>query len=83
MKAGLYFGIMTLVVVRNDFRVASDIIIPAGTEGCVVECYKDPERYAVDLAIPNKNSISGYDYENVLLYPDQFEVVRTYSEEGS
>jgi len=41
-----------------------------------VECYEHPlEGYSVDLAIPDERWVSGFDYENVILYPDQFEVV--------
>jgi hypothetical protein len=33
------------------------------------------EGYSVDLAIPDPSSINDFDYENVTLKPDQFEVI--------
>jgi hypothetical protein len=42
-----------------------------------VECYENPEVYAVDLAIPNKRLVGGFEYENAILSPDQFAVVNT------
>ena len=42
----------------------------------IVEAYDSPtEGYAVDLAIPDDELAGGYAYENVVLFPDQFEVV--------
>lgn len=50
--------IETLVDVKDDF---SDTIIPAGTQGSIVECYSDPvEGYAVDLAIPDSDLVGGF-----------------------
>ena len=73
MKATIYDEIRTLVDVNSDF---GDRLIPKGTMGAIVECYEQPlEGYAVDLAIPDERWVSGFDYENVILYPDQFEVV--------
>jgi hypothetical protein len=44
-----------------------------------VECYNEPqEGYAVDLAIPDPSLIGGFDYENVILYPEQFVVDEDY-----
>jgi hypothetical protein len=72
MKANLYDGIITLVDVYIDF---SKRMIPKGTQGTIVECYENPEGYAVDLAIPDRKWVGGFDYENVILTPDQFEIV--------
>ena len=74
MKAKIYDTIKISVDVRADFD-SPDKIIPKDTEGTVVECYENPEGYAVDLAIPNQNLVGGFEYENVILTPDQFEVV--------
>jgi hypothetical protein len=65
--------VRTLVPVEGDF---SDITIPAGTTGTVVECYASPEGYAVDLAIPDDSMVGGFRYQNVVLRPGQFELVR-------
>jgi hypothetical protein len=74
MKAKQYDLIKTLVDLRSDF---SDRVIPAGTVGTVVEAYERPrEGYAVDLAIPDAESAGGSSYENLVLYPLQFVVVR-------
>jgi hypothetical protein len=51
-------------------------VIPKGTQGGVVEAYDEPtEGYAVDVAIPDDSSTTGYRYDNLILYPDQFRVV--------
>lgn len=49
--------------------------LPHGTVGTVVECYENPEGYAVDLATPDTGLVGGFSYNNVILYPEQFEVV--------
>ncbi len=72
MKANINDSIQTLIDITADF---SDLIIVKGTIGAVVECYENPEGYAVDLAIPNPNLIGGFTYENVILYPEQFIVI--------
>jgi hypothetical protein len=73
MKAKTDDEIVTLVDVEGDFN---DHMIPGGTRGVVVECYETPtEGYAVDLAVPDESLVGGYSWENVILYPDQFEVV--------
>jgi hypothetical protein len=72
MKASPDDEIRTVVDVLADF---SDRIIPAGTEGVIIEAYENPEGYAVDLAIEDDTLVGGYDYENVVLKPDQFDVV--------
>ena len=71
MKAQLYDIIQTLVDINADFD-HRDRIIPKGTEGSIVECYENPELYAVDIAIPNDKLVGGFEYENVILNPTQF-----------
>lgn len=73
MKANVDAKIETLVNVPSDF---SDRIIPRGTQGVIVEQYNNPEGYAVDLAIPDKSLVGGFTFENVILHPDQFKVVK-------
>lgn len=68
----LYGTIRTKVETRASF---SGHLIPPGTLGTIVECYSDPKGYAVDLAIPDLQMVSGYHYENVILLPDQFEMI--------
>ncbi len=42
----------------------------------VIDSYEQPiEGYAVDVNIPDESSLSGFRYDNVILYPDQFDVV--------
>ncbi len=82
MKAKVYEQIKTSVEVQADFcdREVSgknNRIIPKGTLGTVVECYENPEGYAVDIAIPDERLVGGFFYTNVILSPDQFEVVNT------
>lgn len=72
MKAVVNDEVKILMDVPSEFR---NRIIPQGTFGVVVECYKDPEGYAVDLAIPDERLVGGYSYDNVYLTPDQFEVI--------
>jgi hypothetical protein len=72
MKAKLYDQIEILVEVEAEF---GNRFIPKGTLGTVVECYKNPERYAVDLGIPNQNLVGGFEYENVILSAEQLTVV--------
>lgn len=72
MKASVYSSIRTLVDVQSEF---SDTTILTGTSGTVVECYVNPESYAVDLRIPDDTLVGGASYENVILFPEQFEVV--------
>jgi hypothetical protein len=72
MKANIYDSIITLVDVYTNFGKR---MIPKGTPGTIVECYENPEGYAIDLAIPDDRWIGGFDYENVVLMPEQFELV--------
>ncbi len=72
MKAKINDSIQTIVDFTSDF---DDLIIIKGTVGAVVECYQNPEGYAVDLAIPNPKLNGGFSYENVILSPEQFQVI--------
>ncbi len=72
MKANLYDAIITLFDVSTDFGKR---VIPKGTQGTIVECYENPEGYAVDLAIPDDKLVGGFDYENVILTSEQFELM--------
>ncbi len=77
MKAKLYDQIKTLVEVQPDF---ADQMIPKNTLGTIVECYENPEGYAVDIAIPNQKLVGSYEYVNVILTSDQFVLVNTVSQ---
>ncbi len=82
MKVSQYDQIKTLVDVKADFFThemsdEDNSAIPKGTLGTVVECYENPEGYAVDIAIPDERLVGGFFYTNVILSPDQFEVVST------
>jgi hypothetical protein len=72
MKAKINDSIQTLNDVTADF---ADVVIPKGTVGAVVECYTNPEAYAIDLMIPNPQVIGGFTYENVILAPEKFIVI--------
>jgi hypothetical protein len=77
MKAKINDSIQTIIDVCADF---SDLSIPKGVIGAVVECYDRPEGYAVDLMIPNPEMIGGFIYENIILSPEQFIVITSQSE---
>lgn len=72
MIAKLYDRIQTLIDVPADF---DDMVIPKDTQGTIIECYQNPEGYAIDLAIPHSHLVGGFAYENVVLTPEQFIVV--------
>jgi len=74
MKAKIFDQIKTTVQLYADF---SDMLIPPSTYGTIVECYSEPEGYAVDLSIPDETLVGGRRFENVILSPDQFVVVRS------
>ena len=76
MKAKINDSIQTLIDISADF---SDLIIPKGIIGAVVECYENPEAYAIDLMITNPQVIGGFTYENVVLLPEQFIVITSQS----
>ncbi|MBP0014430.1 MAG: hypothetical protein J7545_13445 [Roseofilum sp. SBFL] len=77
MKAKLYDKITTLTPINSDFN---SVVIPKNTEGVIVECYENSEGYAVDIALPNVDLVGGFQYTNVILMPEQFQVI---SENGS
>jgi hypothetical protein len=82
VKVSLYDQIKILVDVKADFSThetsdEDNSAIPKGTLGTVVECYENPEGYAVDIAIPDERLVGGFFYTNVILSADQFEVVST------
>jgi hypothetical protein len=65
----------TSVRLRRDVDGDTLPRIPAGTYGVIVEVYEVPvEGYAVDVAIREPNG--EYLYDNVILHPDQFMVLR-------
>lgn len=69
-------SVKTRVQVQSEF---GERTIPAGTVGTIVDVVRTAageEAFAVDIAIPNAESVTGFDYDNVLLTPDLFEVVR-------
>jgi hypothetical protein len=72
MNNQLHQTIETLEEVQSEFTNRS---IARGTLGAIVECYQNPECYAVDLAIPDAALAGGFAYENVVLFPGQFKVV--------
>lgn len=72
MKAKCNQKIRITESVSSDFH---DFVIPSGTEGVIVEVYSDPEGYAVDLAIKDSSLVGNYRYENVILKPNQFELI--------
>jgi len=68
--------------VRQAVRTVVDVVsgftgrrIPAGTYGVIVEKYSSPEGYAADLGIPSRELIGGYQFDNVVLRPEEFIVV--------
>lgn len=69
MKAKLYDQIKTLVEIQDDF---SSQLIPQNTFGTVIECYENPEGYAVDVAIPDSNFVGDFKYFNIIISPEQF-----------
>jgi AbrB-like transcriptional regulator len=77
VKPQIYNKVRTSVGVQADFCERD---IPKGTVGTIVECYEDPEGYAVDLAIPDQKLVGGFDYENVILEPNQFELISAASQ---
>jgi hypothetical protein len=73
MKADLDDRVQLVVDVPSEW---ADVVIPAGTQGHVVYVYETPrEGYAVDVAIPDKSSTTGFKYDNVVVEPEQFRVV--------
>ncbi len=77
MKAAINDVVELVEEVQSGF---SEYVIPRGTQGTVIECYSDPEGYAVDVAIPEPRLVGGYRYENVVLRPEQFKVIKRHTE---
>jgi hypothetical protein len=70
-------AVRTLVELQAE---DSDGTIPLGSYGRIIEKYDTPEGYAVDLVVSRPELVGGYSFENVILTPDQFEVVPTIPE---
>lgn len=75
-QIGLYDGVRTLIEVESNFPPTR--IVPAGTEGTVVECYRDPEGYMVDVSIPDESVVGGVAFDTAILKRSEFELVRKY-----
>jgi hypothetical protein len=73
MKIMTNCTIRTIVEIRGEYL---NQVIPAGTEGIIIECYEDPEAYAVDIALPDPKNDGEFLYDNLYLYPKQFEFTR-------
>jgi hypothetical protein len=69
MKNQLHQRIETIEEIQSEF---TNRMIATGTVGVIVECYQNPECYAVDLAIPDDELAGGFAYENVILFPSPF-----------
>ena len=77
MKAKISDSIQTTIDLSSNF---DNHTIVKEAIGAIVECYQNPEGYAVDLAIPNPELIGGFHYENVVLSPEQFKVISSQSQ---
>lgn len=76
MKAQLFDAIETTVDVTSDRDPARTF--PAGARGAVVDVLQTPsEAYLVDLELPEPDP-GGATTEDVLLLPEQFDVVWQY-----
>jgi hypothetical protein len=73
MKATTDSIIETIVEIQGEHLSQ---IIPVGTEGTIIECYENPEAYAVDIALPDPKNDGEFLYDNLYLYPKQFEVIK-------
>ena len=65
--------------IRLTSQVVSDFtdrVIPVGTVGFIMETYDSPLCYAIDLKIEDNDYIGGNIWENVILYPEQFEFIQ-------
>ena len=78
MKAKVYDWVKTLMEVPGSITKG---MIPAGTEGTIVEAYDNPEEYDVDVNVPDENTSSGYEFDNITLLPDQFAILEEYKGE--
>jgi hypothetical protein len=72
VKARVHDVVKTSTGVPSEF---AEGVIPRGTAGTIVECYDEPVGYAVDLALPDDRLVGGSRYANVVLTPEQFEVL--------
>ncbi len=77
MKAKVYDWIKTLEDVPGFVKK----VFSQGIEGTIVFSILYPEEYAVDVNIPDENAHNGYEYDNVVLLPDQFVVLKEYKRE--
>ncbi len=71
---GLYDRVQLTKTISSEFPPRRTL--PTGLEGVIVECYTDPESYAVDIDIPDETLVGGYDMENVILRPDEFILIK-------
>ncbi|OCR00342.1 hypothetical protein BCD67_00575 [Oscillatoriales cyanobacterium USR001] len=73
MKAKINDEIRTVTNIQSTW---DDRVFPKGMIGIIVECYQSPEEgYAVDLVIPDPTLVGEFDYENIILKSEQFEVI--------
>lgn len=73
MKASLYDTVRLLVEVPSEYRT---VVLPRGSEGTIVETFSTPhEAYAVDFRVPDHRLVGDYRFENVMVTPEQFDVV--------
>jgi len=72
MKPQIYDEIKTNVDLYTN---NNQTIITQGTLGAIIECYDNPEGYAVDLAIPDQKMVTGFTYHHLILTAEQFIVV--------
>lgn len=76
MKAKVYSRVVLTEDVWSGWSSPQDRLVPRGTRGTVVECYEKPcEGYAVDVEFPDETLPSGYDFDNIILRPEQFDVL--------
>jgi hypothetical protein len=73
MKAMTDSTIRTIVEIQGEHLIQ---VIPVGTEGTTIENYENPKAYAVDIALPDPENDDEFLYDNLYLYPKQFEVVK-------
>ena len=69
---------LTSSFIRLTSQVLSDFserVIFVGTTGFIIEAYENPLCYSVDLKIKDSNYVGEYIWENVILYPEQFEFI--------
>jgi hypothetical protein len=74
MQAMTDSTIKTIVEIQGEHLSQ---VIPVGTEGTIIECYENPEAYAVDIELPDPENDDEFLYDNLYLCPKQFEVIKT------